>query len=170
LLLYAAFCASVPARRDVGFMSRLHAWLVISRFGTVLTTLHAVTSLVSCVLFIVEGYLVPGGAGQLRVPGGYRSDLPLEYQLAEQALQPVLVCHYFLLLYVAGQQRCYYVISLMSIIDLVTVIPVYIDLYELMVHQPTPPVARRGLAACSARRLGRAARSRGAHTLSRLMS
>lgn len=133
-MLYLAFCLSVPWRRDVGYRERLHAWLVISRIGTGLTVLHAISSLASCILFICEGYLVPFDVFTLvsNVPGGYRTHLPLAYLLAEQALQPIFAFHYLLLFYVAGSQRCAYVLSLMSVIDLVTVIPVYLELIELL--------------------------------------
>ena len=132
-LLYLAFCLSVPVRREVCYRERLHAWLVVSRSGTALTALHAISSLASCVLFICEGYLVPLAVLSQK---NYRAELPVPYLLAEQVLQPIFLYHYMLLFYVAGSQRCSYVISLMSIIDLVTVIPVYIDLFEMLVRSP----------------------------------
>jgi hypothetical protein len=119
-LVYLIFCLTVPRRRGVRYRERLHAWLVISRLGIALTALHALCSLASCVLFICEGYLVPADVLTLTadMPGGYRTLLPLSYLLVEQTLQPIFLFHYLLLFYVAGSQRCAYVFSLMSVIDI----------------------------------------------------
>ena len=95
--------------------------------------MHAFISLVSCILFIVEGYLREECECTGSEECGATCDqdsLPLDYQLSEQALNPVFLCHYMLLLY-ACRDRVAYVFSLFSLIDIVTVIPVYIELLEL---------------------------------------
>ena len=135
LLIYVIFCLSVPARRDTRYRDRLHAWLAVSWSGTSLTSLHALSSLASCILLICEGYLLPNGpvmSGSDDGIAGYRGGLPFGFLLAEQIFQPIFVCHYFLLFYVAGRQWLMYIFSLMSIIDIVTVIPVYIELMSLL--------------------------------------
>lgn len=100
-------------------------WLTVSSSGHTLTFLHGISSLASCVLFVCETYLRQGWTEiTVATPGGYLPELPIEYLLLEQALQPVFVCHYFLLFFAAGQQRLAYVFSLYSIIDIITVIPV----------------------------------------------
>jgi voltage-gated potassium channel len=113
-------------------------WLHVSAGGRALTIFHGVSSLASCILFISETYMrQPCSAGDkasrsicISVPSGFNPQLPIEYLLVEQALQPVFVCHYFLLLYLAIN-RVTYVFSLYALIDVFTVIPVYIDLYEM---------------------------------------
>ena len=108
-------------------------WLNVSAGGRALTIIHGVSSLASCVLFISETYMRPpcststSGTRCIATPSGFVEQLPVEYLLVEQALQPVFVCHYFLLLYLAIN-RVSYIFSLYALIDVFTVIPVYVDL------------------------------------------
>lgn len=131
-LVYLLFLLGVPFKRDVSRRERVRAYFLLSKVGHALTTVHAFASLASCVLFVSEAYLVPEFGTYALAYHDYRRQLPLAYLLAEQSLQPIFVYHYAITFYVAGSRRVAYVFSLMSLIDLVTVVPVYLDLYSML--------------------------------------
>ena len=108
---YCCVSLAVYRRRAQGL------WLNKSSTGRMLTLVHGLSSLVSCILFISETYLrqpcltqqVSGTSSKscVATPAGYLPELPIEYLLVEQALQPVFLCHYILLLYVAINRVAY---------------------------------------------------------------
>eukprot|EP00966_Prymnesium_polylepis_P105823 2450439-Prymnesium_polylepis.1 len=127
LAVYILLVWTVPRRMNVPWNERVFAWLQTSNVGNIISLTHAMLSLVSCVLFVIETYLVEVDSH------GCEEPMPLWYLLTELCMQPMFVWHYLLLL-VLHQKKWSYILSVPALIDKVTVIPVYIDLIWLMVY------------------------------------
>ncbi|KAL3915905.1 MAG: hypothetical protein SGPRY_007037 [Prymnesium sp.] len=116
------FLRSVPFRWHVPWNERVFSYLISSAMGNMISISQAVLSLISCILFVIETYVAP--LDSCKSP-------PVWFMVLEFCIQPMFVGHYLLLL--ALHHRTWaYVTSLPALVDKITVLPVYLDLCNVI--------------------------------------
>lgn len=114
-LYYGFVFKQVPQKRSLNYKGRLALYLATSKAGTINDFVMAVFSIGSCVLFVWETYL-PEELGT-----------PLWMFCTELVFSTAFTFQYFVSLYTT-HNVVGYLFSLQAMVDVVTIIPVYITL------------------------------------------
>lgn len=135
-ILYLRLVCSVPRwPRQTTFRERTVLWMGNSTMGHTLNFMHAFFSLISCILFVVETYLVIDEEEDDPDSAALRRRWHAYLILCEIGFQPSFTFQYFLLLYTHAttfRSAIAYVLSVPALIDVITILPVYIELVVKM--------------------------------------
>mmetsp|Transcript_26577 Transcript_26577/g.92376 ORF Transcript_26577/g.92376 Transcript_26577/m.92376 type:complete len:1263 (-) Transcript_26577:93-3881(-) len=115
ILYYGIIFRRVPPKRSLNYKGRLALYLATSKAGTINDLVMAVFSIGSCVLFVWETYLPP------------EEGTPLWMFCTELVFSTSFTFQYFVSLYTT-HNVIQYLISLQAMVDVVTIIPVYVTL------------------------------------------